>query len=137
MPRTQLETEMVGDTVTGVNTKVKELMSETANNVTATAERTFEAVKAEAAAHGLTPEDAKEGAAAIGKKLKSVAKWCVRGNLEHCVTDTLSVRATAWRIRERSSLALANSGLPHHVPDAGQRAGDRQGWGPGYFALQL
>jgi len=42
--------------------------------VTETAERTFEAVKKEAAAQGLTSQAAREGATAIGSKLKAVAK---------------------------------------------------------------
>ena len=39
-----------------------------------TAERTFKAVKQEAAAQGLTPQAARAGAAAVGAKLKTVAK---------------------------------------------------------------
>ena len=51
-----------------------ELATTTVDKVTETAERTFEAVKQEAAAQGLTPQAARAGAAAVGAKLKTVAK---------------------------------------------------------------
>ena len=74
MPRTQMETDMVGDTADRVKAQVSEIASTTAEKVTETAERTFEAVKREAATQGLTPQAAREGAAAVGAKLKTVAK---------------------------------------------------------------
>ena len=74
MPRTQMESDMVGDTADRVKAQVAEIASTTAEKVTETAERTVEAVKQEAAAQGLTPQAAREGAAAVGAKLKTVAK---------------------------------------------------------------
>jgi len=74
VPRTQMETEMVGDAADRVKAQAAELASTTADKVTETAERTLEAVKQEAAAQGLTPQAARAGAAAVGAKLKTVAK---------------------------------------------------------------
>lgn len=74
VPTTQMETEMVGDTANRVKAQAAELATTTVDTVTATAERTFEAVKQEAAAQGLTPQAARAGAAAVGAKLKTVAK---------------------------------------------------------------
>jgi hypothetical protein len=74
VPRTQIETEMVGDAANRVRTQAAELATSTVDKVTETAERTLEAVKQEAAAQGLTPQAARKGAAVIGEKLKSVAK---------------------------------------------------------------
>ena len=74
VPRTQMETEMVGDAADRVKAHAAELASTTADKVTETAERTLEAVKQEAAAQGLTPQAARAGAAAVGAKLKTVAK---------------------------------------------------------------
>ena len=74
MPKTQMETDMVGDTADRVKSQVAGIASTTVDRVTETAERTFEAVKQEAAAQGLTPQAAREGAAAVGAKLKAVAK---------------------------------------------------------------
>lgn len=79
VPPTQIETELVGETAEGVRAKVKGFASEATDKVTAVAERTFEAVKDEAAAQGLTPQAAKDGAAAIGGKLKTVAKAARKG----------------------------------------------------------
>ena len=69
-----METEMVGDAADRVKAQAAELASTTADKVTETAERTLEAVKQEAAAQGLTPQAARAGAAAVGAKLKTVAK---------------------------------------------------------------
>jgi hypothetical protein len=74
VPRTQMETDMVGETADRVKSQVADLASTTVDKVTETAERTLEAVKQEAAAQGLTPEAARAGAAAVGAKLKTVAK---------------------------------------------------------------
>jgi hypothetical protein len=74
LPTTKIETEFVGDTADRVQAQAKEFVSEQADRVTETAKRTFEAVKQEAAAQGLTPEAAKEGATAIGEKLKTVSQ---------------------------------------------------------------
>ena len=74
VPRTQMETEMVGDAADRVKAQAAEFASTTADKVTETAERTLEAVKQEAAAQGLTPQAARAGAAAVGAKLKTVAK---------------------------------------------------------------
>ena len=54
--------------------QAKDFVTEQAERVTETAKRTFEAVKREAAAQGLTPAAAKEGAAVMGEKLKTVAQ---------------------------------------------------------------
>jgi hypothetical protein len=74
VPSTQLEADMMGETAEGVRAKAKEVVAETADKVTAAAERSYQAVKDEAAAQGLTPQAAKDGATAIKGKLKSVAK---------------------------------------------------------------
>ena len=74
VPATQIETEMVGDTASRVKAQAADIASTTVDKVTETAERTFEAIKQEAAAQGLTPKAAREGAAAVGAKLKAVAK---------------------------------------------------------------
>jgi hypothetical protein len=74
MPMTQVESEMIGDTADRVKVQVADIASTAAEKVTETAERTFEAVKKEAAAQGLTSQAAREGATAIGSKLKAVAK---------------------------------------------------------------
>jgi hypothetical protein len=74
VPTTQMETEMVGDTASRVKAQAEELATTTVDKVTEAAERTFEAVKQEAAAQGLTPQAARAGAAAVGAKLKTVAK---------------------------------------------------------------
>lgn len=79
VPPTQVEAELVGDAAEDVRTKVKTFASETTDKVTAAAERTFAAVKDEAAAQGLTMQAAKDGAGAISGKLKSVAR-SVRGD---------------------------------------------------------
>ena len=73
IPRTQMETEMVGDTADRVKSQVADSASTAVDKVTETAERTLEAVKKEAAAQGLTPQAARQGAAAVGAKLKAVA----------------------------------------------------------------
>jgi hypothetical protein len=73
-PTTQIESEMAGDAADRVKAQVKDFASTTVDKVKETAERTFEAVKEEAAAQGLTPQAAREGAAAIGAKLKTVAR---------------------------------------------------------------
>jgi hypothetical protein len=73
-PATQMETELMGDTADRVKAQATQLASTTVDKVTETAERTFEAVKQEAAAQGLTPQAARAGAAAVGAKLKTVAK---------------------------------------------------------------
>jgi hypothetical protein len=74
MPRTQIEAEYVGETADKVTARVKDLASTQFEQVAETAGRTFEAVKEEAAAQGLTPQGAKEGAAALGDKIKTVAR---------------------------------------------------------------
>ena len=74
VPTTQMEAEMVGDTANRVKAQAAELATTTVDKVTETAERTFKAVKQEAAAQGLTPQAARAGAAAVGAKLKTVAK---------------------------------------------------------------
>jgi len=74
MPRTQMESDMIGDTADRVKVQVADIASTAAEKVTETAERTFEAIKEEAAAQGLTSQAAREGATAIGSKLKAVAK---------------------------------------------------------------
>jgi len=73
-PTTQIESDMAGDAADRVTAQVKDFASTTVDKVKETAERTFEAVKQEAAAQGLTPQAAREGAAAIGAKLKTAAK---------------------------------------------------------------
>ena len=74
LPSTQIEADAVGDAADRVKDQVKDFASEQVDNVTEMAKRTFDAVKKEAVAQGLTPEAAKEGATAIGEKLKTVAK---------------------------------------------------------------
>jgi hypothetical protein len=73
LPSTQIEAEFAGDTADRVTAQVKEFASEQIDRVTETAKRTLDAVKEEAAAQGLTPEAAKDGAVAIGEKVKTVA----------------------------------------------------------------
>jgi len=79
VPRTQLEADAMGETAEEVRAKVKEFASEATDKATAVAERTLEAVKGEAAVQGLTTQAAKDAAAAIGDKVKSVAKSARRG----------------------------------------------------------
>ena len=74
MPATQMETDMVGDAANRVKAQAAELASTTVDKVTEATERTLEAVKQEAATQGLTPQAARAGAAAVGAKLKTVAK---------------------------------------------------------------
>jgi len=74
LPSTQLEADAVGDAAGRVKDHVKDFASEQVDNVTEIAKRTYDAVKKETVAQGLTPEAAKEGATAIGEKLKTVAK---------------------------------------------------------------
>jgi hypothetical protein len=74
VPPTQLETEYAGDAAQKLTAQAKDLASAQVERVAAAAERTLEAVKDEAAAQGLTPQAAKEGVAAVGEKIKSVAK---------------------------------------------------------------
>ena len=74
LPSTKVEADAVGDAADRVKAQAKDFASEQVDNVTEIAKRTFDAVKEEAVAQGLTPEAAKDGAAAIGDKLKTVAK---------------------------------------------------------------
>ena len=74
LPTTKIETEFAGDTADRVTAQVKEFASEQAGRVTETAKRTLDAVKEEAVAQGLTSKAVKDGAAAIGEKVKTVAK---------------------------------------------------------------
>jgi hypothetical protein len=74
LPTTQIETEFAGNAADRVQAQAKDFVTEQAERVTETAKRTFEAVKREAAAQGLTPAAAKEGAAVMGEKLKTVAQ---------------------------------------------------------------
>jgi len=74
VPRTQMETDMVGDAADRVTSQAADIASTTVERVTEAAERTLDAVKKEAAAQGLTPQAAREGAAVVGEKLKAVAK---------------------------------------------------------------
>jgi hypothetical protein len=74
VPPTQLETEYAGDAAEKVTAQVKEFASAQVDRVSAAAERTLEAVKDEAVAQGLTPQATKDGAVAVGEKLKTVAK---------------------------------------------------------------
>jgi hypothetical protein len=73
-PPTQLETEYAGDAAEMVTAQAKEFATAQVDRVTAAAGRTLEAVKDEAVAQGLTPQAAKEGVAAVGEKIKTVAK---------------------------------------------------------------
>jgi len=74
VPPTQLETEYAGDAAEKVTAEVKKFASAQVDRASAAAERTFQAVKDEAAAQGLTPKGVKDGAAAVSEKLKTVAK---------------------------------------------------------------
>jgi hypothetical protein len=74
VPPTQLETQYAGDAAGNVIAQVKELASAQVDKVSEIAGRTLEAVKDEAAAQGLTAQGAKDAAAAVGDKLKTVAK---------------------------------------------------------------
>lgn len=73
-PTTQTEQDIAGDTADGVVARVKDVASSTADRLGAAASRTLEAVKDEAREQGLTVQAAKDGAATIGAKVKSVAK---------------------------------------------------------------
>ena len=70
---TQFEKDAVGETAERVTDQLKEMATTQVDRATAAAERTLEAIKDEAQAQGLTAAAAKEGAAAIGKKVKNVA----------------------------------------------------------------
>ena len=70
---TQFEKDAVGETAERVTDQLKEMATTQVDKATAAAERTLEAIKDEAQAQGLTAAAAKEGAAAIGKKVKTVA----------------------------------------------------------------
>jgi hypothetical protein len=70
---TQFEKDAVGETAERVTDQLKEMATTQVDRATAAAERTLEAIKDEAQAQGLTAAAAKEGAAAIGKKVKTVA----------------------------------------------------------------
>ena len=74
LPATKIETEFAGDAADRVTAQVKDFASEQVDRVTDTAIRTLDAVKEEAVTQGLTPEAVKDGAAAIGEKVKTVAK---------------------------------------------------------------
>jgi len=74
LPSTRMESDFAGDAADRLTAQAKELASEQVERVTETAKRTFEAVKQEAAAQGLTPAAAKDGAASVGEKLKTVAQ---------------------------------------------------------------
>ena len=74
LPSTKMEADAVGDAADRVKAQAKDFASEQVDNVTEIAKRTYDAVTKEAVAQGLTPEAAKDGAAAIGNKLKTVAK---------------------------------------------------------------
>ena len=70
---TQFEKDAVGETAERVTDQLKEMATTQVDRATAAAGRTLEAIKDEAQAQGLTAAAAKEGAAAIGKKVKTVA----------------------------------------------------------------
>jgi hypothetical protein len=74
LPRTDMESEFAGDAADRATKQLKDFASEQVDRVTETAKRTVEAVKEEAAAQGLTPQAAKDGAAAVVDKLKKVAQ---------------------------------------------------------------
>jgi len=74
VPPTHLETEYAGDAAEKVTAQVKDFASAQVERVSAAAERTLKAVKDEAEAQGLTPKAVKDGAAAFGEKIKTVAK---------------------------------------------------------------
>jgi hypothetical protein len=74
LPATKIESDFAGDAADSVTAQVKDFASEQVDRVTETAKRTLDAVKQEAVAQGLTPEVAKDSAAAIGEKVKTVAK---------------------------------------------------------------
>jgi len=70
---TQFEKDAVGETAERVTDQLKEMATTQVDRATAAAGRTLEAMKDEAQAQGLTAAAAKEGAAAIGRKVKTVA----------------------------------------------------------------
>ena len=70
---TQFEKDAVGETAERVTDQLKEMATTQVGRATAAAERTLDAIKEEAQVQGLTAAAAKEGAAAIGKKVKNVA----------------------------------------------------------------
>lgn len=74
LPSTQMEAELAGDTAERLKEQAKEFASEQVERATETAKRTFDAVKQEASAQGLTTAGAKDTAAAVGEKLKTVAQ---------------------------------------------------------------
>jgi hypothetical protein len=73
LPRTDMESEFAGDAADRVTKQLKDFTSEQVDRVAATAKRTVDVVKEEAIAQGLTPQAAKDGAAAVVEKLKRVA----------------------------------------------------------------
>jgi hypothetical protein len=74
VPATKIEEEMIGEASDRVQSQMKDFASAAVDTVTETAQRTYEAVKDEAAAQGLTLQDAREGVAAVGNKVKTVAQ---------------------------------------------------------------
>jgi hypothetical protein len=78
VPRTQLESEYAGEAAEKVTALAKEFATAQVDRATAAAERTFEAVKGETAAQGPTPQGAKDAAAAVAEKVKTVAKTAAK-----------------------------------------------------------
>jgi hypothetical protein len=74
VPTSDVEKEFAGEAAANVTAQVKEFASEQAEKVTETAQRTWDAVKDEAAVQGLTTNAAKDAATALGSKVKSVAR---------------------------------------------------------------
>lgn len=82
LPATKIEAEFAGDAADRVTAQVKDFASAQVDRVTETAKRTLDAVKEEAVAQGLTSEAAKDSAAAIGEKVKTVARAARRKTSE-------------------------------------------------------
>ena len=74
LPTTKIESDLAGDAADSVTAQVKDFASQQLDRVTETAKRTLDGVREEAVAQGLTPEAVKDSAAAIGEKVKTVAK---------------------------------------------------------------
>jgi hypothetical protein len=74
LPRTEMESEFAGDAADRVTKQLKDFTSEQRDRVAETAKRTLDVIKEEATAQGLTPQAAKDGAAAVVEKLKKVAQ---------------------------------------------------------------
>jgi len=74
LPSTDVENSLMGSTSDAVKKQATDMAGEQAHKISTAAGAVAHDVAEEAAAQGLTPQAAREGAAAIGAKLKTVAR---------------------------------------------------------------